>query len=565
MILLYLKIYLLFFSTGQIFTSKGNTYIAEYQKIAIAEKISLNNPDSALKIANEIVPIALQGNKEKLYLNALSVRGRAYERLGNYSEALENYIKASMLYEKNNNFSKLANVYYRISVVLKNTGHYLQAIEYAYNSLSYIQKYQCKEIEPHVYNNLGNIFLYLEDYTSASENYNKSLKISLLQKDTILTANLYNNLGLIQYNKGNYSNSLAFYSKSLELRFKLKNYLGMAHSYNNLGGSYTKMESFDSAKFYLTKSIKIKKRIKDIRGLTNSYYNHCMYYKTLGKTKKALLYADSSINLSKKINYKNTLRDTYYLKYKIYSNKHLSDSAIKYIEKYNALGKNIVNYKDFKKIVAFNTKIENIKEKKITSLENKRKKLNYIIIFIALVSTSILFISAFIISKIKYNNIKLKDEYLEKKAEHLTQTIKGKDKELAQNLLHLAEKNQVLDKLYQILKKTENSPSDSVNKKIKKALSFIKESSNINIWEEFDEVFNKINNDFYKNLLTKHPNLTSNEKRLVALLKLNLTTKEISALTKQSLHSITVARTRLRKKIGIDNTSKSLSNYIQKF
>ncbi len=44
-----------------------------------------------------------------------------------------------------------------------------------------------------------------------------------------------------------------------------------------------------------------------------------------------------------------------------------------------------------------------------------------------------------------------------------------------------------------------------------------------------------------------------------------MSSKEISSLTGQSVHSIEVARTRLRKKLGINNSKVNLINYINKF
>ncbi|WP_068599285.1 helix-turn-helix transcriptional regulator [Vaginella massiliensis] len=70
--------------------------------------------------------------------------------------------------------------------------------------------------------------------------------------------------------------------------------------------------------------------------------------------------------------------------------------------------------------------------------------------------------------------------------------------------------------------------------------------------------------DFYKRLLEKYPNLTKNELRLCAFLRLNFSSKEISAITQQSPHSIVVARSRLRKKIGLDE-SQSLTNFLVQF
>jgi DNA-binding CsgD family transcriptional regulator len=90
-------------------------------------------------------------------------------------------------------------------------------------------------------------------------------------------------------------------------------------------------------------------------------------------------------------------------------------------------------------------------------------------------------------------------------------------------------------------------------------------STNTQIWEEFEVRFNNVHKNFYDKFYSKHPDLTQNEKRLVAFLKLNMSTKEISMITKQSVHSISVARTRLRRKMSLSNTDINLYSYLDRF
>jgi DNA-binding response OmpR family regulator len=77
--------------------------------------------------------------------------------------------------------------------------------------------------------------------------------------------------------------------------------------------------------------------------------------------------------------------------------------------------------------------------------------------------------------------------------------------------------------------------------------------SNNHIWKEFEFCFEKVYHDFYKKLNEKLPDLSVKEQRLCAFLKMNMSTKEISAITFQTPNSIDVAKHRLRKKSGMEN------------
>ena len=106
--------------------------------------------------------------------------------------------------------------------------------------------------------------------------------------------------------------------------------------------------------------------------------------------------------------------------------------------------------------------------------------------------------------------------------------------------------------------KTENK------KVIKEVLKDLESNMSKESWEEFEYRFNDVHNEFYDNLVKEFPELTPNELKLSAFLKLNMTTKDIGTITYQTTHSITVARHRLRTKLGLerdDNLVSFLAKY----
>lgn len=80
--------------------------------------------------------------------------------------------------------------------------------------------------------------------------------------------------------------------------------------------------------------------------------------------------------------------------------------------------------------------------------------------------------------------------------------------------------------------------------------------------EEFYAQIELIHKDFRQKLSSSFPSLTEQEKRLAILLRLNLTSKEISALLGISPKSVEIARYRLRKRINL-NQGDNLSRFLQ--
>ena len=85
--------------------------------------------------------------------------------------------------------------------------------------------------------------------------------------------------------------------------------------------------------------------------------------------------------------------------------------------------------------------------------------------------------------------------------------------------------------------------------------------SNTGDWKLFEEAFNNADSDFLKKVKSIHPNLTPNDLRLCAYLRLNLSSKEIAPLLNISARSVEIKRYRLRKKMELYH-EKSLVEYI---
>lgn len=79
---------------------------------------------------------------------------------------------------------------------------------------------------------------------------------------------------------------------------------------------------------------------------------------------------------------------------------------------------------------------------------------------------------------------------------------------------------------------------------------------------EFEMLFQKVHNSFYEKLNENSPNLTANEWRLCAFLKLNMSNKDIANITFQSEEAPKKSRLRLRQKLGIDRDT-NLGIYLQ--
>ncbi|RKR12389.1 regulatory LuxR family protein [Maribacter vaceletii] len=158
--------------------------------------------------------------------------------------------------------------------------------------------------------------------------------------------------------------------------------------------------------------------------------------------------------------------------------------------------------------------------------------------------------------KIKRKEQKTKRKIIEIKNEKLKDEIESKNRELASSTMSIIKKNEFLNVLKSQLVNAETP------QQIKMVIKTIDRNiNNADDWRTFEQAFNNADKDFLKRIKEIHPELTSNDLRLCAYLRLNLSSKEIAPLLNISGRSVEVKRYRLRKKMGLEH-EKSLSDYI---
>ncbi|WP_178983795.1 helix-turn-helix and ligand-binding sensor domain-containing protein [Winogradskyella helgolandensis] len=160
---------------------------------------------------------------------------------------------------------------------------------------------------------------------------------------------------------------------------------------------------------------------------------------------------------------------------------------------------------------------------------------------------------------LKHEHIKNERALIQIKNEKLNQDIEGKNRELVISTMSIIKKNELLNKIKKELKRTRN------NKDIESAIDLIDTNLNNNKdWKFFKEAFNNADKDFMDKIKAAHPDLTPNDLKFCAYLRLNLSSKEMAPLLNISIKSVETKRYRLRKRLQLDHDD-SLVNYILKF
>jgi CheY-like chemotaxis protein len=140
--------------------------------------------------------------------------------------------------------------------------------------------------------------------------------------------------------------------------------------------------------------------------------------------------------------------------------------------------------------------------------------------------------------------------------------LESKKRELMASGLRLIQISEMNNKLISDLKLIKQHTDNKGSELISTLITDYNSQYNSISRSEFESRFENVYESFYKRLKERFPELTSSEKKLCALLRLKMTSKEIAALTFQAPQSVDMARYRLRKKLRLPQ-SENLISYLE--
>ena len=320
--------------------------------------------------------------------------------------------------------------------------------------------------------------------------------------------------------------------------------------YLNAAMEYIPIEKLDSCSYYLALA---KPLISNFKEEGYYYSARGFYHINNNNFKQAIIDSKRSIELLDNGEFGKKNVHTYFLLqelYKLQGNHELAyDALMSFAEIYTAEN-NSESVLELSRLVNY-LEIENKEEQ----LERLRAKNTLILIIIAIVIIFIIF-GLYI-----YNSYRrLQDEKAKQEINNKNEIIKIQK---LQQYQEQQNRTQLINELNAAVNDTNNQQMRS---SIRMIINRLNKGGDVSgDWVEVEKIFTSGNDTFFENLLKEYPNLTKNERKLCTFIHMNLSTKEISKITHQSVGSINIARSRLRQKFGISGDEQSLIAFLDKF
>ncbi|MBU2652233.1 MAG: tetratricopeptide repeat protein [Bacteroidetes bacterium] len=537
------------FNIGEVFLEKS-----EFEN-------SLNYYDSALNIYLSMDSLA---GAFWCYLS----QGIVYKTNGQFSEALESYRHSLEIAETLNDRQGVADCYNNMGNVMKKQGRYAKAAEYFDNALRIYRELGAEMRISDCLNNVGDVYYETGQYSVALAKYTESLRIVEITGDPFRSIMRNNNMANALVALNRHDEALHHFNLALVQAEKINDRLQLSDCYTNLGRFFMIKQDTLQATAYFQKALKMASEIQDINSevALNNLLAGC--FTSQGKYILALDHAMKAMKTAKRTGIIHEEMNALYNHYRIFNALKNYSKALDYFREYTTLKDSVIALEQIRQLEELEIReMNDFLKNEIQSLENDNTSLSQVsgkksiqVIWLLFASGALLII--LIITSLAYFRLRSGSLLLKVKDENsrLKQDAEDKERELAAKTLIIQQKNELLNQTSNALESHEGQAGEAWLKNI---INRIRIENSPEQWNEFEQYFNKANPDFLKKLNDEFPDLSPSERRICTFLRLDMNTREISNLTGQSLKSIEVARTRIRKKMGLSR-DENLNNFINR-
>ena len=496
-------------------------------------------------------------------VNGYSLKAMSFLAKNEIAEARPHYIEAESASGKCDFISYQAMFLRILGNIDFTLGDYASALNFWQIGIEKAEESEYFEAKVEMYSNIGKLYQKIQEFEQATEFFEKSYQESEKHNIVDLLPNALFTLSSIALLKKEYTDSKQ-YSRNLiqsaDSIDKSRNFLPRA--YGNLGDASLGLNQPDSALIYF---LKMEESLPEIDPL---YFGPVVLEQAelelgLGKSwlglkevENAIIHLEESYGLAKTNDLTDILVESNELLSSIAESKGNYKKALVYFKEFKANSDSIFNDKKLKEL-SFKEAEYQFQQKsalqdiELEKLSIKQKEQRVIILILSLLSILII-LTAFLLFRVQ----RLKTEKVEFEQKAIQRDLDYKNRELTSNVLSLLKKNELLINISITLKKLLLTTKGSQKTMVASVLQEIESSSKEVGWDEFELRFKEVHSNFYEKLNAKFENLTKNEQRLCAFLKMKMSTKEISSLTFQTPHSIDVARSRMKKKMGITDNER---------
>lgn len=522
------------------------------------------NPDSAYIFARSGLRMSDKATPPKLLGELHHYLGNALVKRDSLDGALDAYLHAEQYYRQSKSWEGLAIVHMLLGNVYYVKDKLADALSYYYDGIELAEQYKVTGILGVLELNIASVYQMTKNYQDAIHNLDLALAEFEQTGDSMNMAVALQNLGSVYNDLNELAEAEKYCRQSAEIFRMLNDHAYLSEAWLTLADISQKRNDENAARKYLettlaeidligpeyagpkmpTRGIALSKLgLLNLNQNPAAAYGYLLQALEIGKTYDQLsVLASASNGLS------------------LYWEKMgRSDSALFYSKLHRQYYGQQMNEDNVRELAYRSAQFEfqqQLKAKEVDRLKaQSEQRRNYFLLSLVIGVLAIASLVLFFLFKL--GRSRLKQAGLEKAK--LQGELEFRNKELTTHVMYQVQNKELVLNIAEKLKNNELLQHPEFKKVVKEILSEIEADGGSDAWKEFEIRFQRVHTDFYKKLGDRFPDLSANELRLCAFLKLNMSTKDIASVTYQTTNSIDVARHRLRSKLGLSKDENLVS------
>lgn len=254
-------------------------------------------PDSALLFAQEAYQLSIKNNFLKGQSWALNQMAGAFNRLDNYTKALEYYIQQLKIEEQRKNVEALAIIHMNIALVYSSEKDIDNALYYILKSDSIIKKNNLQNLTVYSLLNMGDMYEKANNLPLALQKTLECYAISLKNNDSLILGTTLTNLGNIYNKSGQYVKAIDYYLKSFPYIIGQQDNLTLSESNLGIAKAYQQINIADTALHYATIAYSIAQQNGFLKTALDASNTLATIFKTSFQFDSAFAYQEIMIGL----------------------------------------------------------------------------------------------------------------------------------------------------------------------------------------------------------------------------------------------------------------------------
>jgi tetratricopeptide (TPR) repeat protein len=546
-------------------------YAASLLGIAML-KINQSMFDTARLFIEQAGKISENLNDTSLLFKYYFTKASLYHALEYFDKTEECFVSGLNLAELAGNESQRHTFLLNLCQVFVDKGMYVEAMKSFTDELKHSEATGNEEYQAIALQNMANIASLTNDYGEAIRLSRKSLAIQ--KKLNLLPdyADQLQNLGIYYKNMGVYDSAFRFYREALSILSQSGDTVKMIRVHYNMGNLLKNQQKFAEAEKEMKEVIHFCKNKEIFTGHVYALSSLATIYANTNRVDQGLAAIDSSLLMAKRNKLINLFINLYEIKHTLLAGIGRYNEAYQVLVLQQQLTDSLLSLDKQKEILALKTRYETEKkdaENALLKKENEIQKSRFWLLLMVFTFGIFALVAIIYVMFQKQKLMKQQKMLADEKSSRIEQEKKNKEIELEK--IQIEKQIQEQELVYQSLVRTDLI---HVNRSVKEKLTpfrmlisrkkdqedFAQTLSDLtrdaarDPMAEFEILFRQIHPSFYEKLLLVCPDLSKTELQVSALIRLNLSTKDIARLTNLNITTIEITRHHIRKKLNLDQT-----------